>query len=45
MYSCDAKLNFQHHYSRLQCHTIPQKSLLYADLLLIIINAENSYAA
>ncbi len=26
-FSCDAKLNFQHHYSRLQCHMILQKSL------------------
>ncbi len=33
---CDAKLNLQHHYYSLQCHTILQKSLLikYADLLL-----------
>jgi len=28
------KLNFQHHYSGLQCHMILQKSLLYADLVL-----------
>ncbi len=26
MYSCKAKLNFQHHYSSLQCHMILQKS-------------------
>ncbi len=26
IYSCDAKLNFQHHYSSLQCHMILQKS-------------------
>jgi len=29
-----AKLNFQHHYAGIQCHTILQKSLYYADLLL-----------
>ncbi len=29
-----AKLNFQHHYSSLQCHMILQKSFWYADLLL-----------
>ncbi len=46
-----AKLNFQHHYNSLQCHTILQKSYKYADLLfknnffLIIINVENSWAA
>jgi len=28
-----AKLNFQHHYSSLQCHMIHQKSF-YADLVL-----------
>jgi len=28
------KLNFQHHYSSLQCHMILQKSLKYGDLLL-----------
>ncbi len=26
IYACDAKLNFQHHYSSLQCRMIPQKS-------------------
>jgi len=26
IYSCDAKLNFQHHYSSLQCQVILQKS-------------------
>jgi len=26
IYSCDAKLNFQHHFSSLQCHIILQKS-------------------
>jgi len=26
IYSCEAKLNFQHHYSSLQCHMILQKS-------------------
>ncbi len=31
IYSCDAKLNFQHHYSSLQCHMILQKSLWYAE--------------
>jgi len=36
MYSCDAKLNFQHHYSSLQCHMILQKSFKYYDLLLNI---------
>ncbi len=34
IYSCDAKLNFQHHYSSLQCHMILQKSFQYADLQL-----------
>ncbi len=34
IYSCDAKLNFQHHYSSLQCHMILQKSFLYADLVI-----------
>ncbi len=34
LYFCNAKLNFQHHYSSLQCHMILQKSFLYADLLL-----------
>jgi len=29
-----AKLNFQHHYSSLQCHMILQKSFPYADLVL-----------
>ncbi len=47
-YFCDAKLNFQHHYSSLQCHMTLQKSYWYADLLLIfliIINDENSCIA
>ncbi len=53
MCSCDAKLNFQHHYSGLQCHMTLQKTFYYADLLLkktfiniicIIINIENSCA-
>ncbi len=35
MYSCDAALYFQHHYSSLQCHMIRQKSFSYADLLLM----------
>ncbi len=26
IYSCDAKLNFQHNFSSLQCHVILQKS-------------------
>uniref|UniRef100_A0A8C0YN49 V-type proton ATPase subunit C n=1 Tax=Cyprinus carpio carpio TaxID=630221 RepID=A0A8C0YN49_CYPCA len=48
VYKMVAKLNFQHHYSSLQCHVIIQKLFLYADLLLknflcIIINAENSF--
>ncbi len=30
-----AKLHFKHHYSSLQCHMILQKSLWYADLLLL----------
>ncbi len=34
IYSCDAQLYFQHHYSSLQHHMILQKSLKYADLLL-----------
>ncbi len=40
-YFCDAKLNFQHHYSSLQCHMIIQE---YADLvfncnqLLLLLN-------
>jgi len=34
MYSCDAKMNFQHHFSSLQCHVILQKSFWYADLVL-----------
>ncbi len=34
IYSCDAKLNFQHHYSSLQCHMILQKSFIYADLVI-----------
>jgi len=29
-------LNFQHHYSSLQCLMILQKSFLYADLLIIM---------
>ncbi len=29
-----SKLNFQYHYSSLQCHMILQKSFKYADLLL-----------
>jgi len=29
-----SKLNFQHHYSSLQCHMILQKSFEYDDLLL-----------
>jgi len=33
IYSCGAKLNFQHHYSSLQV-SILQKSLQYVDLLL-----------
>ncbi len=34
MYSCDAKLNFLHHYSSVQCHMIFQKSFWCADLLI-----------
>ncbi len=34
IYSCDTMLNYQHHYSSLQCHMILQKSFKYADLLL-----------
>ncbi len=41
------KLNFQHHYSSLQCHMILKKSFKYADLQLsyylhsaIIINVD-----
>ncbi len=34
IYSCDAKLNFQHHFSSHQCHLILQKSFEYSDLLL-----------
>ncbi len=34
IYSCDAKLNVQYHYSSLQYHVILQKSFLNADLLL-----------
>ncbi len=45
IYSCDVKLNFQHHYSSLQCHMILQKSfsnmLIWQETFLIIINAEN----
>ncbi len=43
-----AKLNFQHHYSGLQCHMILQKAFTYADAketFIIIINVENSFAA
>ncbi len=43
IYSCDAMLNFQHHYSSLQCHMIPQKSFWFAAQ--IIVNVENSSAA
>ncbi len=43
IYSCDAKLNFQHYYSSLQCHMILHKSFLCADVLLVIISVENSF--
>ncbi len=33
------KLNFQHHYSSLQCHMIFQKLFQYADLMLIVLLA------
>ncbi len=33
IYSCDAELNFLHHYSSLQCHRIVLKSFWYDDLL------------
>ncbi len=28
IYSCDAKLNFQHHYSSLQCHMTVEEIIL-----------------
>jgi len=31
IYSCDAKLNFQHNYSSLQCHMITQRSFEYRE--------------
>ncbi len=42
-----SNLNFQHHYSSLQCHMILQKSFWNAaeETLIIIINVENSCAA
>ncbi len=36
IYFCDAKLNFQHHYSSIQCLMILPKSVEYADLLSIL---------
>ncbi len=36
IYFCDAKLNFQHHYSSIQCLVILPKSVEYADLLSIL---------
>ncbi len=49
MYSCDAQLYFQHHYSSLQCHMILRNHnnmLIYdQETFLIIINVENSHAA
>ncbi len=35
IYSCEAKLNFQHHYSRLERHMILQKSVFLFNFLLI----------
>ncbi len=35
IYFCDAKLNFQHHYSSIQCLMILPKSVEYADLLIL----------
>ncbi len=42
IYSCDCKLDFQHHYCSLQCHMILQKSFEYAaqETFIIIINVE-----
>ncbi len=37
IYSCEAKLNFQHHYSSLQCHMILQKSFWNAELSVLLI--------
>ncbi len=41
IYSCDAKQNFQHHYSSRQSHMIIQKSFYYTDLLLKNISYYN----
>ncbi len=35
IYSCEAKLNFQQHYSRLERHMILQKSVFLFNFLLI----------
>jgi len=39
------EINFQPHYSSLQCQMILQKSLKYANLMHIIISVKNSCAA
>ncbi len=42
-HSCDAKLNFKHHYSSLQCHKVLSEIILICAQETIII-AENSCA-
>ncbi len=47
MYSCDAKLYFQHHYSSLQCHMNLILICWFAaqEIIIGIINVEYSCAA